>query len=65
MPEKKSGNYLLNLKKMEVLENFIFKDRYKTFFVIYPRSLSKSTIINKDKTTSDSSLSSISINRSS
>ena len=55
MPEKKSGNYLLNLKKMEVLENFIFKDRYKTFFVIYPRSLSKSTIINKDKTTSDSS----------
>ena len=65
MLEKKSGNYLLNLKKMEVLENFIFKDCYKTFFVIYPRSLSKSTIINKDKTTSDSSLSSISINRSS
>lgn len=65
MPEKKSGNYLLNLKKMDVLEIFNFKDHSKTFFVIYPRSLSKSTIINKDKTTSDSSLSSISINRSS
>ena len=65
MPEKKSGNYLLNLKKNGGFGKFYIYIPLKGFFEIYPRSLSKSTIINKDKTTSDSSLSSISINRSS